>query len=602
MRTTFAAAVAALGGASRSSIPLAVFALACGGAPPPPVAAMPVVASSPPPAASPAAPPAPDSATVLASKIDPIFASYASGHVPGCAVGVYRAGETLFAKGYGYADLEHDVPITDSTVFYIASVSKQFTAAAVLLLAGEGKLSLDDDVRKYVPELPDYGKPITLRHLLHHTSGVRDYGLLLSLQGQENDRVTNDDLLWLLAHQHALNFPPGAAFMYSNSGYFLLSIVVERVSGKAFSAFLDERVFEPLAMDASWVEQDQGRVIPGRAIGYAPRPDKTFRRYVSNREATGATAVMTTVRDLAKWDANFYAARIGGQALVQGLRTLGRLANGTPLTYATGLHMGESLGRPFEWHSGGGWGYRAHLARYPGDRLAVAVLCNNASANVVALAESVAKVMLPDVPAVSASASPQAPAAAALAVVPALLAGAYLDPAFPSVLVIEARDGSLWLRTTLHDGPPARELVAIGPSELAYRENRQTRFTFEPAKASAPARIVMHPMASHDETYVRFEPVETVPPATLAEYVGRYGSDEFARDVQVVVKDGKLFVSAWGGAPGSEPLQPIARDVFLQANTGPGNMGATFERGPQGRIKAVVFDTDTARRVRLQRR
>jgi CubicO group peptidase (beta-lactamase class C family) len=477
--------------------------IACGGAG--------VATTTPPVQVPPPAPPARrDPAAELAPRIDPIFASYASGRTPGCAVGVYRAGEPLFARGYGYADLEHDVPLTDASVFYLASVSKQFTAAAVLLLAGEGKLSIDDDVRKFIPELPDYGKRMTLRHLLHHTSGVRDYELLLELEGRETDRLTNADMLWLLAHQRALNFPPGSAFAYSNSGYVLLSIVVERVSGMAFSAFMKERVFDPLGMEASSVAQDHGRLVPGRAVGYAMRPDGTLRISMNSRDYTGPGNVMTTIRDLARWDANFYTPRVGGQALVDGLRTRDTLEDGKPSTYAMGLGIGESLGRPFETHAGGAWGYRTVLVRYPGERLAVAVLCNDASARPSELAEQVAKVFLP----ATETAPPQS----------------------------------------------APAITAAAPSPVAAG-------TYE------------------------------VKPAELARCAGRYGSDELTRDVQIVVDGGKLFLGPWGSTPGAEPLEPVGRDAFRR-----GHLGITFERTAQGRIEAVVFDTESTRHVRLQRR
>ena len=475
--------------------------MGCGGAGIAP--ATPVQAASATPSAK------PDPATELSSRLDPIFASYASGRTPGCAVGVYRAGDILFARGYGYADLEHDVPLTDTSVFLLASVSKQFTAAAVLLLAGDGKLSLDDDVRKFIPELPDYGKRMTLRHLLHHTSGVRDYGLLLELEGRESEPLTNADMLWLLSHQRSLNFPPGSAFAYSNSGYVLLSIVVERVSGMTFSAFLKQRVFDPLGMEASSVAQDHSRLVPGRAIGYTMRPDGSLRTSVNVRDYTGPGNVMTTIRDLSRWDSNFYALKIGGQALVDGLRTRDNLEDGKPTTYAMGLGIGESLGRPVETHAGAAYGYRTVLVRYPGERLAVAVLCNDASAKPSELAEQVAKAFLP---AIEAVASPQS-----------------------------------------------------GPSATL------------PSAAAAGA--------------VAFKPAE------LAEYAGRYGSDELTRDVQIVVDGEKLLLGPWGSTPGAEPLLPTARDTFQR-----GGLTATFERTARGRIKAVVLDTESTRHLRLMQR
>ncbi len=367
------------------------------------LAAMCAACSTPPPARSPDAPPAARPSTAelpplapgaLAARIDPIFATYASGRVPGCAVGIYRAGEVLFARGYGYADVEHGVTITPTTNFSVASVSKQFTAAAVLLLAGEGKLSLDDDVRRFVPELPVYGAPLTLRHLLHHTGGVRDYELILTLEGRDHDALTNADMLALLARQRSLNFPPGSAFEYSNSGYVLLSLVVERVSGEAFSSFVERRLFGPLGMSGSRVQPGHEGNVPGLALGYVHRPDGTLGISMSNRQYTGPAGVMTSVRDLARWEGNFYAPSVGGQALVDGLRTAGTLEGGAPIAYAMGLFTGESLGLRYEWHAGGAWGYRAVLGRYPEQRLAIGVLCNDASAAPSMLAEQVARAVL----------------------------------------------------------------------------------------------------------------------------------------------------------------------------------------------------------------
>jgi CubicO group peptidase (beta-lactamase class C family) len=360
----------------------------------------------------------------LAAKIDPIFAAYARSDSkgPGCAVGVYRAGEVAYAKGYGYADLEHDAPNTDTSRFYLASIAKQFTAAAVLLLAADGKLALGDDVRRYVPELPDRGQRITLDELLHHTSGVRDYGLLLDLEGVGDvDLVTTEDILWLLAHQQGYNFAPGTRYLYSNSGYVLLSLVVERASGKPYGAFVKERIFDPLGMTDTIVKDDHGAIVARRAVGYAIRPDGTRRSAVSNTEYTGQGNILSTVRDLARWDANFYAPTVGGPALIEGLRARGTLADGTQLAYAGGLIEDTVSGLAREAHDGTLAGYRARIVRYPTERLTVAVLCNDASAKTEALEQKVTSVLVPGFAPTGADsgapppASPVAPAVAGLA-------------------------------------------------------------------------------------------------------------------------------------------------------------------------------------------
>ncbi len=542
--------------------------------------------------------PAPDPAAALAAKIDPIFAAYAQGHGPGCGVGVYRAGEVVFARGYGYADLEHDVLNTDTTVFYLASVSKQFTAAAVLLLAADGRLSLDDDVRKYIPELPDYGKRVTLRHLLHHTSGVRDYGLLVDLAGRDDeDAVTNDDVLALLSRQRGLNFPPGSRHLYSNSGYVLLSIVVERVSGTPFAAFVKARIFDPLGMSDSLVKQDHRRLVPRRAMGYVRRPDGTFGTAVSSSEYTGPGNVMTTLRDLGRWDANFYAPKVGGQALLDGLRTRGKLEDGTVLDYAMGLVHGDRSGVPYEWHNGAFVGYRTMLARYPGERLTVAVLCNDAAADPEKLSAEVADLFLPrprEPAAKTKAATP--PPAAPLGMDPALLAGSYRDPATLEIRVVEPKDGVIRMRFALEGGPEARELVPVGPRELVVK-GFDTRYAYEPAHGKVPAHLVRKSSEGPADTFVRFDPVSAVPPAKVAEYAGRYGSDESARDLQMVVKDGKLFIGSWAGPLAPVPLRPIAADVFLI-----GPLSVSFERDGRGKVKALVIETPRTRGVRLEKR
>jgi len=501
----------------------------------------------------------------------------------------------VFARGYGYADLEHDVRNTDTTAFYLASVSKQFTAAAVLLLAQDGKVSLDDDVRKYVPELPDYGKTIRLRHLLHHTSGVRDYDLLVDLSGRDvDDVVTNDDVLGLLSRQRGLNFPPGARYVYSNSGYALLSAVVERVSGAPFSEFVKGRIFDPLGMDDSLVKQDHRRIIPRRAIGYLRRPDGTFGIAMSNTEYTGPGNVVTTIRDLARWDANFYAPKVGGQPFVDGMRTRGKLEDGTVIDYAMGLVEGRSLGRPFEVHDGAFVGYRTILARYPGDRLTVAVLCTDASAHPEALSESVAAVFLPALG--DAPAKTEAPAPAQLGVDPSALKGSYRDPHTQEIRVVTVRDGKIRMRVALEGGPESPELVPIAPRELVVK-GLDTRYTFEPAEGKRPARLVRRAGHAQADTFVRFDPIASVPAEKLADYAGRYGSDEILRDMAIVAKDGKLFVGSWGGALAREPLRPLLADVFVIAG-----VAVTFERDARGKVKTLVIDSGRTQGVRLERR
>ncbi|MDO8833939.1 MAG: serine hydrolase domain-containing protein, partial [Vicinamibacterales bacterium] len=249
----------------------------------------------------------------LATKVDKVFEGMDKPTSPGCAFGLVRDGRLVYARGYGMANLDHDIVITPSTVFHVASISKQFTASAIHLLAREGKLSLDDEARKYVPELPDFGSPVTIRHLIHHTSGLRDQWELLIMSGWRYslDLITDDDVLQVLARQKDLNFRPGAEHLYCNTGYTLLAAIVTRVSGQSFRAFTTARLFKPLGMARTFFRDDHAEIIKGQAYGYVPGRD-TFRLSVTNFDTAGATSLHTTVEDMALWDRNFADGRVGG--------------------------------------------------------------------------------------------------------------------------------------------------------------------------------------------------------------------------------------------------------------------------------------------------
>ncbi len=331
----------------------------------------------------------------LARRIDSVFSAIDRTASPGCAVAVYRDGSIAYARGYGMANLEHGIAITPRTVFDIGSTSKQFAATAIALLAQDGKLSIDDDVRRFIPELPTYERPVTLRMLLNHTSGIRDYLTLFRLRGVHFDGVTGDaEALDVIVRQQRTNFVPGSEWLYSNSGYFLLSQVVRRVSGQTMAQFLESRVFAPLGMQDTHMHDDHTRIVPARATGYSPRPSGGFAVDMSGFEQTGDGAVYTTVEDLLRWDRNFYDPTVGGQRLLDDLHTQGRLNDGTALDYALGLFVQEYRGLRNVRHGGAWAGYRAELSRFPTERTSVAALCNLGSLNPSRLADRVADVVL----------------------------------------------------------------------------------------------------------------------------------------------------------------------------------------------------------------
>src|SRR5439155_10486882 len=264
----------------------------------------------------------------------------------------------------------------------VASMSKQFTAASIMLLAQDGKLSLDDQVRKYIPELPDFGAPITIRQLVHHTSGLRDQWDLLGLAGWRYslDLITDDDVLSVISHQKGLNFPPGSKHMYCNTGYTLLAQIVKRVSGESFREFTTSRIFEPLGMKNTHFRDDHAEVVKNIAYGYEPVKDN-FRISITNFDTVGATSLLTTVEDLPLWDENFYNPRAGGPAMIKQLLERGKLNNGEQLDYAFGLVIGRYRGLATVDHAGGDAGYRSDMIRFPEQHFTVACVCNLAGSD-----------------------------------------------------------------------------------------------------------------------------------------------------------------------------------------------------------------------------
>lgn len=331
-------------------------------------------------------------------RIDSIFAPWDRPGSPGCALGVLREGRLVYARGYGFANLDYHVPITPRVVFYSGSVSKQFTAAAIALLAAEGRIALDDDVRRYIPELPDYGRPITIRHLIHHTSGLRDIYVLMDLAGLRlEDVFTDDDALRLIGRQKGLNFAPGDEHLYSNSGYFLLAQLVKRVTGASLRVYAEEKLFRPLGMTRTHFHDEPGHVLEGRAISYQPAGDTAFRiSYLTNFDKIGAGGLYTTVEDMAKWDANFYTGMVGGTALLDRLHERGVLTTGDTLAYAFGLTIGELRGLRTVRHSGSMMGFQAHFLRLPEQRFSAVALCNLGNISPGALLDRVAAVYLGD--------------------------------------------------------------------------------------------------------------------------------------------------------------------------------------------------------------
>ena len=314
--------------------------------------------------------------------VDQIFSVYDKAGSPGCSLGVIREGDFIYRKAYGSANLELGVPLSPQSVFYMGSVSKQFTAAAVVLAAEQGFLSLDDDVRKYVPELPDYGHVITLRQMLHHTSGFRDFLGLIYLSGRDvSDLDSQDEILKIVARQRGLNNIPGDEWVYSNTNYFLLGVVVRRATKKSLAEFANQNIFQPLGMSHTRFYDDHTVVVPGRVAAYDSVAQGGFLvDWSTTYDIVGGGGLMSTVDDLLLWDRNFYANRLGKGTLTKELQTPGFLNNGNRISYAMGLDLGNYRGLPIVEHDGALFGYRTALLRFPQQQFSVICLCNVASA------------------------------------------------------------------------------------------------------------------------------------------------------------------------------------------------------------------------------
>ena len=310
-------------------------------------------------------------------QIDQLLSYWNRPERPGGAVAVVRNGKVVYQRGVGSANLEYGVPITPSTQFRIASASKQFTAFAATLLAQQGKLSLDDDIRKYVPEVPDFGTVITVRNLIYHTSGLRDQLALNALSGKRWDDVsTQQHILTMVSNQTALNFEPGSKFVYSNTGYTLLAEVVARATGTSFRQWTSDAIFAPLGMDKSYFHDNHEELVPGLAYSYSMAPDGSgFHKTILNASDVGASGLLTTVEDLAKWMINFDSGTVGGAAVVAQVEKRGML-NGDEISYASGLYHGDYRGVRTIGHGGALASYRSSLMRFPEHDLAIVVLSN----------------------------------------------------------------------------------------------------------------------------------------------------------------------------------------------------------------------------------
>lgn len=486
------------------------------------------------------------------ARVDSLFAEWNRPDSPGAAVLVVRDGKVLHRRGYGSANLEHRIPITPGTVFDIASVSKQFCGMAIAMLVEADTISLDDDVRTYLPELPDFGHTITVRHLVHHISGIRDWPGTLAIAGWRMDDVISfEQILTMAFHQEALNFPPGERYLYSNTGYNLLARLVERVSGTTFRQWTEEHVFAPLGMRDTHFHDDHTELVPNRAYGYRPLREGGWTSVNNGLTALGSSSLYTTLDDLGKWLRNLDDPAVGGRAVIARMRRRGVLNHGDTIAYAYGLSIDEYRGLMTASHGGSWAGFRTHLLHFPDQRFGVVILGNFATFNPSRPAYAIADIYLEDLLAPRPDRA-TAPATAAVAVDRAVLdeyAGRY-------------RLGPGWFVTVTRHGDRL-EVQATGEDRFPMRAVSEAEFFVEAYGASMTFRRgagrAVDRLLYRDIVAPRVEPWDPAPDELRA-LVGRYDSRELDTGYEIVFRDGGL-VATHRRHP-AITLTPVARDEF----------------------------------------
>jgi CubicO group peptidase (beta-lactamase class C family) len=538
------------------------------------------------------------------ARVDGLFAEWNKADSPGCGVGVSQNGAVVYQRGYGLANVELGVPITPASVFPVASISKQFTAMSIMLLAQQGKLSLDDEVSKYVPGWADRDHRITIRHLLAHAAGLRDVFLLVELASPRVDGVNiNDALMRILARQRGLNFTPGTEFRYNNGGYNLLAGIVKRVSGQSFRDFTDANIFKPLGMTHTHFHDDSSVIVPHRAWGYHREAEglRLARGGGDSGGIVGNAGLFTTTGDLLLWEQNFADVRVGDRALVTEMQTPVALAGGGKSPYGLGLEVGQDHGLTTVGHGGGDAGVAAYVIRYPERALSVAVLCNldNVGFAVGQLTRRVAALYLPEIAATS---SPAPAAAAPAAPPPALSAeqlrsktGLYRDAVNETVGRIFVRDGKLRASPGAGTGDEGFELIPVDETHFVMAAVG-VAVEFVPATAGRPQEIRV--TGDGPKPYASQLVTETPAPsrAALDAFAGDYRSCELDTAYAIRARDAGLVIQIQGRA--DIDLKPLLPDTFT------GNLVGmvTFSRDPRGVVTGFTINANDVRGLRFDRR
>jgi CubicO group peptidase (beta-lactamase class C family) len=488
--------------------------------------------------------------------LDSIFQEWNQSGMPGGTVGVMQDGRIIYSKAFGLASLDFEVPNTPSTLYNIASVSKQFTAIAILRMAEKGLLSLDDDIRKYLPELPDFGQKINFRHLIHHTSGLRSVHDMLGLAGWRGDDVrTNEDVFRFLTLQTDLNYPVGERYGYCNSGYVLMALVVERLIGRSFAEWMKSEVFEPLGMNHTYVEDNYTRVVPGNASSYYHSQENVFERAMDYWNYTGAGNIHSTTEDLLLWAKNLYDPKPGWENTFEQMKELGRYSNGQLGNYAFGLFVDKYRGQKRIHHSGSIGGFRAQIATFPDLNLSISILSNFSSSNLGQKLIGVSEILLDiDGTSNSQSASPQQVKQSVDPKLAKLIGGYYWDTYEKRVFQIQKKGEELIAIV----GTSERILEYFGDGKFNIKDadGRKLRFDIQNGEVSSAKSI------SKEGIVNIWVPLgeNSFSASDLKDFEGEYYSEELQTSYKFKVVGDSLMV--YHPRHGDISLERITANVF----------------------------------------
>lgn len=523
----------------------------------------------------------------LTDQVDKLFTAWNKPDTPGCALAIVKDGKIIYAKGYGTSNLEYGIPITPKSIFHVASDSKQFTGISILMLANQGKLLLDDDVRKYIPEVPDLGYKITLRHLLHHTSGLRDQWELLYLAGwREDDVKTQEDILSLVARQQALNFKPGDEFDYCNTGFTLLAEVVKRVTGKTLRQYADENIFKPLGMNRTHIHDDHSEIVKDRTSAYETKPGGGYKISIPVFDNEGATSLFTTVEDFAKWDQNFYDHKVGGDAVIEKMLTPEVLNDGTKITYAGGVAVDKYRGLRTISHNGADAGYRSAWVQFPDQHFSVICFCNVPEADPFGSVMKIADLYLAGDFTEPARPGPSQTGTKLPSDELAALTGTYFNPVTEMTQNLTAKDGVL-----IFAQGPGFPMNPVGKNKFTVNGGRSAEVIFEKS-SSGSLQMKLTPAGDRTVVFDKVEPVK-LSAEQMAEYGNGYWSDELDTMGRVSIKDGSLWLEV--KRQQAIPLVPIFKDAFSSI------IGATvrFTRDSDNHINGFLLSTGRSRRMKF---